>query len=93
MITFIFNVENKHRGNGVTGQMEVLTKVKGNVDAVSTSLHCPNHGADSSAAILLRGTGYKYEYEVLDSCCAEFRDAVKRELAAGAGESVARVVP
>lgn len=93
MITFIFNVENKHRGDGVADQMEILTRVKGSVDAASASLQCPNHGAGSNASILLRGVGHSYEVKILDSCCEAFREVVKSELDSGARNSVARVVP
>ncbi len=87
MIRFVFNVINKHRANGVGDQLEFLTRVKGSFEATSTSLLCPNHGADSSASILLRSVEDKYEFKVLDSCCRKFRETVESELALGRDHS------
>lgn len=88
MIRFVFNVINKHRPNGVGDQLEFLTRVKGSFEATSASLHCPNHGADSRASILLRSVEDKYEFKVFDSCCGKFRETVESELTFGKDHSV-----
>jgi hypothetical protein len=77
MITFVLNIGQQRRDADVPKQVSSLTRLKENIAGATSALPCPKHGSNSSATILLRGFYYGSRWEILDSCCDEFRKSIE----------------
>ncbi len=86
MITYIFDVGERNRKGDVTRQVSVLVELKGELDATTASLPCPNHTLNSRATIRLSNFRYGCKWEIVDSCCTEFGRAIESAASVYAGE-------
>lgn len=77
MITYVFNVGQQNRKGIVPRQVSVLVELKGELDATTASLPCPNHKLNSRATIRLSNFRYGCKWEIVESCCPEFGRAIE----------------
>ncbi len=87
MITYIFIVGQQRKDGDVSKQVSALARLKSNIEAAVVSVSCPNHESGSDATIVLRGLYYGSQWEVLSSCCSEFREAIESAVTSNCGES------
>ncbi len=77
MITFIFKVGQQGKNGDIPKQLATLVELKVQIDTTAATIRCPYHKLESRATVLLSGFRYGCKWEVLDSCCRDYSDAIE----------------